>query len=109
VATSLGTLLLPAAARLELPGVWLTPLLTDPQVAHAARTSQVPCLPVGGTADPYSCGEVARAGDVEVLEFDGAGHLLEPRGDDDVSPRALRQVTNAVLTFADRVAAAAVA
>src|SRR3954452_12560512 len=28
-----GTLLLPAAARLELPGMWLTPLLTDPSEA----------------------------------------------------------------------------
>jgi pimeloyl-ACP methyl ester carboxylesterase len=108
VAKSLGTLLLPAAVRLELPGVWLTPLLTDPQVAEAARTAQVPCLLIGGTADPCWRGDVARGGDAEVLELDGAGHLLETGGDTDVSPGALRQVTAAVLAFADRVAAAAV-
>jgi hypothetical protein len=65
-------------------------------------------LLIGGTADPCWRGDVARGGDAEVLELDGAGHLLETGGDNDVSPGALRPVTAAVLAFADRVAAAAV-
>ncbi len=105
VAKSLGTLLLPAAMRLELPGVWLTPLLTDPQVAEAARTAQVPCLLIGGTADPYWRSDVAHGCAAEVLELAGAGHLLETDSGDDVAPGALRQVLEAVLAFADRVAA----
>ena len=53
LAKSIGTHALPAAAELDLPGVWLTPLLgVDSIVAAAGRTS-APTLLVGGTADRH--------------------------------------------------------
>jgi pimeloyl-ACP methyl ester carboxylesterase len=69
---SMGTL----AASIDLPGVWLTPLLRhDPFVADLRRRT-APSLLVGGTKDPAWDGELARELGARVLELPGADHGL---------------------------------
>jgi len=72
IGKSLGTF----AAPIDVPAIWLTPLLTDPpEVVDALRARTAPSLFVGGTNDPAWDGAIARElGDV--LELDGADHGL---------------------------------
>lgn len=52
LAKSIGSFALPWAIEKSIPGVWLTPLLTDPGVATALRQANSRHLAIGGTADP---------------------------------------------------------
>jgi hypothetical protein len=63
------------AAPIDLPAVWLTPLLGDSELVEAMRRRGKPSLLVGGTADPMWMGEVAR-GIGETVELEGADHGL---------------------------------
>ncbi|PRY11838.1 alpha/beta hydrolase [Kineococcus rhizosphaerae] len=80
VAKSLTTLALPVAADRGLPGIWITPLLDEPDVGLAAARSNPRTLLVGGTADPTWNRVLAHESDREVLEFEGADHALERDG-----------------------------
>ena len=53
VAKSLGTLAVVRASRLGLPAAWLTPLLSEPDLAEALRTYPAPQLVAIGSDDPY--------------------------------------------------------
>ena len=77
VAKSLGTLALAWAVELELPGVWLTPLLTETSVATAVTEAQQPTLLMGGTADPSWRPPTVVGPHVEVVEVPGADHGLQ--------------------------------
>jgi pimeloyl-ACP methyl ester carboxylesterase len=72
VGKSMGTL----AASIELPAVWLTPLLYDDSFVDDLRRRTAPSLLVGGTDDPAWNGDLARELRVEVLELPGADHGL---------------------------------
>jgi pimeloyl-ACP methyl ester carboxylesterase len=87
IAKSVGTL----AAPFDLPAVWLTPLLTEPEVVAALEQRTKPSLFIGGTDDPLWDGAVARRLG-ETLELDGADHGLA-RLDQ------ARQVADAVAAF----------
>lgn len=71
IGKSLGTF----GAPIDLPAVWLTPLLTEPTVVDALRARTAPSLFVGGTADQAWDLAVARQLG-EVLELEGADHGL---------------------------------
>ena len=111
LAKSLGTLALPVAVELGLPGAWLTPLLTTdraPEVRDAAAglgASGVPALLAGGTADGLWDGGLAAASGARVLEVDGGDHSLEVDGDPGRTAQALAAVTAAVVDLAGAVAA----
>ena len=92
VAKSLSTRLLPAAVQRNLPGIWLTPLLHEPQVREAAKAASAPTLLVGGSADPYWDAAAARCSGQRVLEVPGADHSMEVTGDLDASLHALQKV-----------------
>jgi hypothetical protein len=102
VAKSLGTLALPLAVRADLPGIWLTPLRQEPQVAAAIRAASAPTLLVGGTGDRSWDGAIARSGSAEVVELEGADHAM---GVPDVvrSVAYLEQVVVAMATFLERI------
>jgi hypothetical protein len=72
IGKSLGTF----GAPIDVPAVWLTPLLAEaPEVVEALRARTAPSLFVGGTNDPAWDGAIARElGDV--LELEGADHGL---------------------------------
>lgn len=102
VAKSLGTLAFPLAVERGLPGIWLTPLCQEAEVASSIGAATAPTLLVGGTGDPSWDGEVARSGTAEVLELDGADHALAVP-DAVASVEYLRQVVVAMAAFLDRI------
>lgn len=105
VAKSLGTLALPVAVELSVPGVWLTPLLSDqdvPEVREAVlrlASSETPALLVGGTADELWDSEVATLSGAQVIEAPEANHSLEVPGDWRSSLAILSRVTEAIADF----------
>jgi hypothetical protein len=103
VAKSLGTLALPLAVRLGLPGVWLTPVLTSeqaPDVRETAADLDENHLLVGGTADPLWDGDLADGSEADVLEVENADHSLEVPGDRAENLAILDEVVTAIEDFA---------
>ena len=62
------------AAPIDVPAVWLTPLL-EPEHVEALEARTAPSLFIGGTNDPMWNAAIARELG-EVLELDGADHGL---------------------------------
>ena len=87
------------AAERGLPGIWLTPLLHDEEIAAGFGQLSAPALLVGGTADESWDGELARLAGHEVLELEGANHALELDGDPLASVAALRSVVERIDIF----------
>lgn len=76
VAKSFGTLALPWAVEHGVPGVWLTPVLTEPDVLEALTRASSSHLAAGGGADPMwapAAGVETRA---RLITVDGADHGL---------------------------------
>jgi len=87
------------AAERGLPGIWMTPLLHDEQIATGFEQLSAPALLVGGTADESWDGELARLAGHEVLELEGANHALQLDGDPLGSVDALRRVIDRMDVF----------
>lgn len=96
---SLGSVAASAAADRGLAAVWFTPLLTDPATAAAMRRADAPCLLVGGTADHWWDGDVARSVTPHIVEVPGADHRMLVPG----SPAVPGDVMTAVEQFLDDV------
>jgi len=103
IGKSLGSLAAPLVAELGLAAVWFTPLLTDQPTVAALQQATAPCLVVGGTADRFWDGAVARSLPAEVVEIDGADHGMFVPGRLAASAAVLGQVITAVEDFLDRV------
>ena len=88
-----------AAAVVEVPAVWLTPLLHEPDVRDGIRP---PALLVGGTADPSWDRDAARGLGVDVLELEGVDHGLVVSGDPHASLDAMRRLVDGVAAFVER-------
>ena len=101
VGKSLGSV---AATMVHGPAVWLTPLLTRPDIAAALAAARSPALLVGSPADP-SWGGAALPDNplLEVLELPGLDHSLQVSGDPLASLDVLRDVTQRLGAFFDRV------
>jgi hypothetical protein len=101
IGKSLGSAAAPLVAERGLPAVWLTPLLARPDVAAAVRA---PALLVGSVADPtWANGEHSGGDSVELLEFEGLDHSLQVEGNPLASLDVLRQVTERIGAFLDRL------
>jgi hypothetical protein len=87
------------AADRGLPGVWLTPLLHEPEIAREFERLGAPALLVGGSADESWDGELARRVGHEVLELADADHGLQLAGDPGASVDLLGRVVAAVDAF----------
>jgi hypothetical protein len=103
VGKSLGSLAAPVAADRGLAAVWFTPLLTDEPTVAALRRATGPCLLVGGTADRFWDGRIARSLAAEVVEVDGADHGMLVPGRMAASAAVLGHVITAVEDFLDHV------
>jgi hypothetical protein len=92
------------AAEHDRPAIWLTPLLTRPNVVEALEASTAPTLIVGSPADPtWGEGEVPRRPGLEVLELDGLDHSLQQEGDPSASLDVLARVTERIGAFIARL------
>lgn len=101
IGKSLGTHAAAAAARLALPAIWVTPLLTDTFVLDALRNSTAPFLLVGGTADPLWDGVAARALTPHMLELPDADHGLFVPGPLNLSAQNISVLATATERFLD--------
>jgi hypothetical protein len=80
VAKSLGTLAAPLAAERGYDAAWLTPILTEPNVAKALEFYPATQLVVIGSSDPYLRQDVLAALPGERLVVPG-DHILRVPGD----------------------------
>jgi hypothetical protein len=93
-----------AAPLVRGPAVWLTPLLTRPEVVAALAASRSPTLLVGSPADPsWGEGELPDNPLLQVVELPGLDHSLQVSGDPLASLDVLRDVTGAISAFYARV------
>ena len=102
VGKSLGTYGARLAAERSYPAIWLTPVLTLPEVVDAIRANPARQLLVGGTADPLWDADVAAslaADGCDVLQLDGLDHGLIDRADAVRSAEALVEITRAMVRF----------
>jgi len=89
-----------AAPLVRGPAIWLTPLLTQPEVVSALEETSHPTLLVGSTDDPtWGDGHVPDNDALDVLELDGLDHSLQVSGDPLASLDVLRRVTERVDAF----------
>lgn len=103
IGKSLGTLGAAVAAQRSWPAVWLTPLLTAPWAAAALGRAGAPFLLVGGTADGFWDGDLARRLTPHVLEVEGADHGMRVPGPVAASVAVLGRVVTAVDEFLDAI------
>jgi len=103
IGKSLGSLAAPVVADHGLAAVWFTPLLTDEPTVTALRRATAPSLLVGGTADRFWDGRIARSLSSHVVEIDGADHGMFVPGPLAASATVLAQVITAVEDFLDRI------
>jgi hypothetical protein len=103
IGKSLGTLAAPLAARDALPAVWLTPLLDTPWAVSPLRAASAPFLLVGGTADRFWDGTLARQLTPHVLEVEGADHGMLLPGPVSRSVPVLDRVIAAIDEFLDSI------
>ncbi|MCJ0700622.1 hypothetical protein FRIG_05670 [Frigoribacterium faeni] len=76
VAKSFGTLGLPWAVAHAVPGVWLTPVLTDAVIFDALVRASAAHLAVGGSRDPLWSPAMRLKTDAVVQTMEGADHSL---------------------------------
>jgi hypothetical protein len=101
IGKSLGSV---AATMVDGPAVWLTPLLTRPDIATALAATRSPALLVGSPHDPsWGEGELPDNPMLEVLELPGLDHSLQVSRDPIASLDVLRTVTQRVASFYERV------
>jgi pimeloyl-ACP methyl ester carboxylesterase len=103
IGKSLGTNAAGVAAERGLPAIWLTPLLTLPWVVDALSRATAPVLLIGGSADRWWDGEVARRLSTHVLEVAGADHGMLVSGPAIDSIAVLGQVITTIEDFLDVV------
>lgn len=108
IGKSLGTHGAILAAELDLPAVWVTPLIAPghwygDSIATALRQATAPFLLIGGTADPSWDGDLARSLTPHVFEAEGADHGLYVPGPLAGSLAVLGQMVTAVEQFLDEV------
>ncbi|GAB3164695.1 hypothetical protein GCM10027059_21220 [Myceligenerans halotolerans] len=103
IGKSLGTLAIPAAARLGLPGIWLTPLLTSDDAAdvrEAVTGLEADHLLVGGSADPAWDHDLVSGLRADFVEVPGGDHRLEIPDDWRKNLETVEDVTAEIEHFA---------
>ena len=103
IGKSLGTNAAALAAERDLPAVWLTPLLKHPPVASALSRATAPFLLIGGGADRWWNGAVARKLTPHVFEVPEADHGMYVPGPVTATIAVLAQVVEAMAEFLDEI------
>ncbi len=81
VAKSFGTYALPWARRRGIPGVWLTPILTDDAILQGLRGATSADIAIGGTADRFWLPDAIEDTEARLISVPGANHSLEIPGE----------------------------
>jgi hypothetical protein len=103
VGKSLATYAAELAAERDLPAIWHTPLLSDPRCVAALRSASAAYLLIGGTADPWWDGALARELTPHLVEVLDADHgMIVPGEPLARSAAVLGQVVTAIEEFLDR-------
>lgn len=108
VGKSLGTHAAILASEMDLPGIWVTPLIAPgkwygDRITEALRRATAPFLLIGGTDDPSWDGALARELTPHVFEAEGANHGLYVPGPLAASMAVMGEVVTAVERFLDEV------
>jgi hypothetical protein len=103
IGKSMGTLAMPLTAGLGLPGIWLTPVLTWPEIATVVTDLGPEHLLIGGTADSTWDSSVAARSSAQVLEIADADHALQVPSDLNATLDAIRTTTLAMDHFVARL------
>jgi len=99
VGKSLGSLAASVAAERTIPAIWLAPILREPTLVNALSSATAPTMLVGGTADIFWDGAIARELGMQVVEVPGADHSLETDDDPINSAAILGRVTREMDRF----------
>ncbi|WGM19845.1 hypothetical protein QEH68_17745 [Paenarthrobacter sp. OM7] len=100
VAKSFSTLCIPWAEEARIPGIWLTPLLTDERVRSTIGASSKDDLFIGGSQDKlWDDGRKSESAGT-FFEVPGADHSLQIPGDWRASQQAQAEVFTRVEEFA---------
>lgn len=96
VAKSFGCFALPWARRNDIPGVWMTPVLTDEPVRQALIEASTADIAIGGDADPVWLPDEIAATRANVISVPKAGHSLVIPGDWRASHAAQRALFESI-------------
>ena len=89
-----------AAPLVRGPAIWLTPLLTRPEIVDALSAAEAPALLIGSPDDPtWGDGTVPDNPALEIVELPGLDHSLQVSGDPRASLDVLGRVTERVSAF----------
>jgi predicted alpha/beta-hydrolase family hydrolase len=104
IGKSLASLLAAEISDRNLPAAWLTPPLTEPSMIDALTRVRKATLLLGGTADPmWRADAIADNPALEVVELRDVDHALQVAGDPVASLHALRQMTEALTGWLQRI------
>ncbi|MDR6435007.1 hypothetical protein J2790_000128 [Paenarthrobacter nicotinovorans] len=103
VAKSFSTLSIPWAEEVRIPGIWLTPLLTDEQVRSTIRASSKDDLFIGGSRDKLWDGGRKSETAGTFFEVPGADHSLQIPNDWRASQQVQAEVFTRVEAFIGEV------
>ena len=88
----------------NLPAAWLTPPLTEPSMIDALSRVRSPTLLLGGTADAmWKADAIPDNPVLQVVELPDVDHALQVAGDPVASLDALRQMTEALTAWLQRI------
>ncbi|MFJ6456175.1 hypothetical protein [Paenarthrobacter sp. NPDC091669] len=99
VAKSFSTLSIPWAEEARIPGIWLTPLLTDERVRSTIGASSKDDLFIGGSQDKLWDGGRKSESEKTFFEVPGADHSLQIPGDWRASQQAQAEVFTRIEEF----------
>jgi hypothetical protein len=102
LAKSVGTRAAEAAAAEGAPGIWMTPLTSDPRVMKAIRSCPRSLLVAGTRDETWRHGEELRERH-EICEIPGMTHGMLVPGSWRSTLRGLEQINETVEAFTDRL------
>jgi hypothetical protein len=104
IGKSLACLLAAEISGRNLPAAWLTPPLTERSMLDGLTRVREPTLLLGGTADPmWKANAIPENPAFEIAELPGVDHALQVAGDPGASLDALRQMTEALTDWLQRI------
>lgn len=104
IGKSLASLLAAEISDRNLPAAWLTPPLTEPSMIDALTRVRNPTLLLGGNADPmWKADAIPDNPALQVVELPDVDHALQVAGDPVASLEALRQMTDALTGWLQRI------